>query len=89
MFRVTVEDLDTGESSVMLYEHAETTISTGFRRVDPDDGGPGGPQIVETGAMIATVKCWTGEGIGMTKFEDFVNFTDDTGDEPDVPDDGA
>lgn len=90
MFRVTVQDMDTGEVvSDLLWEHAELTQSRGFRRLDPDDGGPQPPELVETGASIAVVKCWTGEGVGMTKFEDFINFTDDTGGAPDVPDEDS
>lgn len=89
MFKVTVTDLETGEIVTdMVYEHAEVTQSKGFRRLDPDDGGPLPPELVSTGAAIATVKCWTGEALGMTKFEDFVSFTDDTDGAPDVPDEG-
>lgn len=89
MFRVTVQDMDTGEVvSDLRYEHVELTQSHGFRRLDPDAGGPQPPQIADTGAGIALIKCWSGEAAGMTKFEDFVNFTDDTGGAPDVPDEG-
>lgn len=85
MFRITVEDLATGEKTEFIYEHAEVTHSTGFRRLDPDGSGPMSPQIVETGAATAIIKCWTGEALGMATFDDFINYTDDTGGTPDDP----
>lgn len=78
MFEVTVKDRTTGETlQTLLYEHVEVLTAVGTKRVDSDGDGPAQPEFVETGAAIATVKCWTGEAVGMTKYEDFVNFSDD------------
>lgn len=87
MFKVTVVDLDTGEALYdAAHEHAEIAKSDGFQRLDPDgDAGAQPPEIVSTGASIALIKLWSGERLGMKRFEDFVNFTDDTGGASDAP----
>ena len=83
MYRIVVTDLDTGDILVDAeQEHVEITHANGFTRLDPDLSGPDVPQFVDAGAATLMVKSWSGEELGMMSYEDFVNFTDSTGDEP-------